>query len=623
MPALDRNGTIGTPQDDWIWLAPDWSDYAASTGEADKKVPHPGWTHVKTRVTSYNDGRVVTQVLDENNRPVADQNGPRPPLREATDQKQANVFSTQTNDTTVPGTQQRVQINPANGQPEMATVYPNNNEVSYRPATSAELSQAGYTGRTEGSPLPGGGFDNESPVWVVRGPGNVMVGQPRALTDDERKAWNLSRERARNPGGKTDEEVRAGQTATKRAPIEGHPGVYLITTVNPQTSQTESHYENEQGARVPQPADIKPGTIVKGGGANGEDVQAVTDPATGTIKYQPIPGAQVPAENRPIPSGAPVYRPDYNQDDLGLGSYNEQLLAAQRAGIISAEQGRQLVTQASALAQTSAGHGSTLRGQESTTRGQDITQRQQDLNETDSRRTFQGSGFDNSLREIGSNARYLGAGHGGMAADAFLEALNLRQRYAAGAGGFEEHPQVAAARAGTQVHIGPDGNVAISPPGTVPGGMADAAGIRTGAAMTGTGVDAPVNRGAMQPAFRPPPPISGAVAPTPGEPGGPPLQTTYPAYQPPTIPTPSSLPPADEFGHQPSQLPPVDYTHPDVGTNLPYNADPQQGPVGQLPSYLQPVATPQWQPHGVTANLRSQGYSDEEIQQAMQLAGVG
>jgi hypothetical protein len=91
--------------------------------------------------------------------------------------------------------------------------------------------------------------------------------------------------------------------------------------------------------------------------------------------------------------------------------------------------------------------------------------------------------------------------------------------------------------------------------------------------------------------FSPAPPTNvQPPPPTPGERGGPPLQTTYPTYQPPapaTVPTPSAMPPADEFGRTPASggataTPPPDVS-PEIGTTPPYNPDPSLGPVGMAP----------------------------------------
>ena len=169
--------------------------------------------------------------------------------------KEAAAARTAGGDTTVQGQQSRVQVNPSSGQPEYATIFPATAanptpQISYRPATAAELAQAGYTGRTEGSPRPDGSFDNEDPRWVVRGPDNQIYGTPRALTDDERKAWNISRQMSRNPGGLSDADLRAQQTQTARQPVDGHPGYSVVKTVNPQTGQTETHYEKDDAPGV-------------------------------------------------------------------------------------------------------------------------------------------------------------------------------------------------------------------------------------------------------------------------------------------------------------------------------------------------------------------------------------
>lgn len=64
---MDPNQIIAQPEE-WVWLAPDWSDYASGDKPPAGKT---GWTRVKIRVTRYADGRIVRNVLDANGAPLA------------------------------------------------------------------------------------------------------------------------------------------------------------------------------------------------------------------------------------------------------------------------------------------------------------------------------------------------------------------------------------------------------------------------------------------------------------------------------------------------------------------------------------------------------------------------
>lgn len=77
----DPDAVIGTPTREWVWLAPDWSDYGSSQKAAD-------WTRVQIEMTSYQDGRVITRVLDAKEKPIQHQT-----LAESIDPKQQERFN--------------------------------------------------------------------------------------------------------------------------------------------------------------------------------------------------------------------------------------------------------------------------------------------------------------------------------------------------------------------------------------------------------------------------------------------------------------------------------------------------------------------------------------------------
>lgn len=382
---------------------------------------------------------------------------------------------------------------------------------------------------------------------------------PRAETDAERAT------RAKETIARQDREAQQYAPSVTRTTINGQVYTTQTTPGRNGAPPKVEHFGPDGKPVAALPTEVKPGQVIKGGGPNKEDVQAVVDPQTGAITYRPITGAQVPAENRPIPADAPKYTPNYDLPDLGLVEYNERLLQwANLGGPDRIAIGRRLLEQAGGFAERVASHGTTLRSQQQTARNQDITQRQQDLSETQSRRSFQGTGFDNLFAGTLGNAQHLGRGKGVLAVQAFMEALGPRQQYAANVGGFRDIPQVGpispaleAVRQTTQVDVGQDGNVTVSPPGAVPASAQAAA--PPAIPMT---PERPAGIMA-NPVFRPQPMVGGASVPQP-------------------------------------------------------DATQIDNPLG-VPSYLQPVqqAAPRWSPNPVIADLKARGYPDEVIAQAL------
>jgi hypothetical protein len=491
-------------------------------------------------------------------------------------------------------------------------------------STTAPRVPVGSVPRIEGTPIPGTDpvqYDNGQPVRAWHTPDGKVVYE--ALDAAERTQW----ERDRN-GGRTDAERRTEQQAATgevRKPVDGRPGWTSITRATAQGgNKTEvTVFVGPDGKEVPSlpeqakdptiqivpingqryqvrttpgrpgeaprvewfdpsgrpiaqpPAEVRPGQVIKGAGPAGEDVQAVTGP-DGTISYQPIKGATPSAENLPISSDAPKYRADYDQDDLGLTAYNEQLL--QWAGTGTPEQqtqrrrvARQLIEQAGALATQTASHGTTRRTQALNERNQDITQRSQDINEVQSRRSFAGSGYDQLFGDFMSSARYLGAGQADLAGRAFMDALGAREAYAARTGGYASVPRVPPPALSPPVQavrtttIHPDGTVQIAHP---PAPAAQGAAV------------APATQAAPQPA-----PADGAA------PAGP-AEGSSPAFRPP---------------------PPVPGS---------------ETPVGMVPEYLQPQGAaaqpaPQFDPTPLVDMWRQRGLSDDEIQEALAMSDEG
>lgn len=108
---------------------------------------------------------------------------------------------------TVNGVPSQVVGKDAAGRDIWAPVQTPNGPAAPTP-TATSGKPAGSTTQVEGTPLPGGGFDNTRPVMVTRKPdGSVFSQEP--LTATERAQW----EKEKN-GGKTDADIATAATTT-------------------------------------------------------------------------------------------------------------------------------------------------------------------------------------------------------------------------------------------------------------------------------------------------------------------------------------------------------------------------------------------------------------------------
>jgi hypothetical protein len=577
MAAIDPNGTVSTPQDRWIWLAPDWSDWT----EDSPKAPQSGWTHVKVRETRYNDGRVVTQVLDANTRPVADENGPRPPLASSTDQKQADVYTRQAPKPLPAGgspTQNRngrvygynpdtglydvdqgavpvtkptnvyIGTNPTTNKPTQVSEYPDGHkEYDDTQVPASVAASTATTPHVEGTPLPGGSYDNNHPIVVQRDANGQQVGPARELSADERKRWE--QETGRSQGTRISE------------PVKGHPGVFAVKVTDAQ-GNASMRYEDTQGNVVPEPADaptysvqerpingrvyttvvaspkdgspptitrygpdgkpvselpaeIKVGAIVPKGGPKGEDVQAVEDPDhPGQIKYVPITGATPPHSAKMPPGITPPTSFSYGTAAQSLATFWGQLNDAVTKGEITGDEAAALFAPYHQQAQMAATEQNNVLTAQRGIMGDQTTERGQDVNLANTRATVANSIFNNAFNTTATmnQTGKIGSDAGGRA---FLASLRLGKGYVGDMGGLVtpgRTPMLPAVQQASQL---PLNGVATAPVptygqvdaqnaavqqqsqaafaglGITPTAPADLPGVRTGANMTGTGIDGP------------------------------------------------------------------------------------------------------------------------------------
>ena len=221
-------------------------------------------------------------------------------------------------------------------------------------STASPSVPPGSIPQIEGTPIPGkpGQFDNTQPIRVWHTPDGRVIYEP--LTPAEVLDW----ERKKN-GGKTNAEVEkerqegAGSSNTtdvathpgwtqtittrrnpqtgviettkvftgpngekttslpakatsERKPVDGQPGVYLVSTTK--DGKSETHFENEAGQTIQAPPNL-PASIVSGGITYIRGEGNVYAPAVGI----PVAGAGL--------KNVDPFEPDYTKPDLGFAAW--------------------------------------------------------------------------------------------------------------------------------------------------------------------------------------------------------------------------------------------------------------------------------------------------------------
>lgn len=338
---------------------------------------------------------------------------------------------------------------------------------------------------------------------IVRNASLPADQDPRAETDAERAQRAKDKEtRDARPGTKINSrtETRDGRTVT-------------VETWRLPDGKLEDRIDSK-------PVEVRAGTIVKGGGPRGEDVQAVADPQTGAISYQPIPGAKPPPQ---MPANAPTYSVDWTKPGLGLIEY----AAAVRARTdLTDDQKTKLITEAHQSATATTNQAAALLNAQQNAATTAAGQRNADV----SRATSALSNATSSASSAAQNAAAMtkfSSGEGTVAAlnGNMLRAAAMGQAF----GGFAPTPHAPMGVATQQIMAAP-----------IPG-LPTLTGTAGG--PWGAGPTTPPAAGAAAgpkpaPVFRPMPPAAypgaPAAAPAPATPAVPPA---------PAIGTPGAVPP--------------------------------------------------------------------------------
>lgn len=384
---MDPNSVIGEPIEREYWLSPDWSQ--KKLWREGSSAPGSGWTRVSVREVLYADGRRLSYVLgsDETGRqPIAADGTPAPSLAEARpipgppdidkDQekrfKEAQEAASRTAPTrNINGVPHQVTGKDANGQDIWSPVVTATGPAT---ATTSTAIPADAVPRIEGTPLPGGGFDNEAPVQVWRRPDGTVV-KTEPLTGPERTKWEEDRQRSRNPGRKTDAEIEkdAAIARTTRASelsalkpgttISTIAGKKYTTIVTPSTTPggqpTITHLgpDNQPTAALPpEPPESTSTAITRNGQTfiqtttktpEGQSSVTFTDTAGKPVTELPREGATA------LPEGMPEL--DTTTPEAARSSYLAQVRWAQeqqRAGKMTRQEVVDLLTPSHQAAET-------------------------------------------------------------------------------------------------------------------------------------------------------------------------------------------------------------------------------------------------------------------------------
>lgn len=479
---MDPNSVVGLPREYDVWLAPDWSDWD------EKKSKGSGWTRVRVRETLYANGRRVTEVLGAGEKPLG-------PLEETIDTAQEKRFK----DAEAAATRQQDQAerrvkrtytgtDPNTGRPATVTEYEDGG-VKYdeiKPPAASGTKEWRTEGRTDGRP---------GPIMAAYVNGQ-RTGETREPDGKELKDWNEAQQRSQNPGGKTDDEMRADADRNKPGPAtlkpDGKGGTIAVQTMPDGSIKTTPLPGVPSDKPTPDRVTVE-GVVYERG-------------ADGT--YKPAAGIPAPTKGGKLPPG--VKPPQFSRGNVAteLTRFNQELDAAVSRGEISKEDATGFYTTYHQAAQTFLSEQNNSDNQDATASGQQLTQRSQNMTQAGNRLNWANSTFQNAANA--DQQMLLGAA--GTGRSALVPLLTLQAGLANAAGGLRDQPEV-------EVRRYP-------------------ASIQPVAAATNAA--APAAAGKPAPFIKPNQPVSAAQAsavaaqarardaggvPTPGEPGGPPLAT--------------------------------------------------------------------------------------------------
>lgn len=270
---------------------------------------------------------------------------------------------------------------------------------------------------TEGTPDGQGGYDNSRPIMVRTVNGQR---QERQLTGDELKDWNEAQQRSRNPGGKSDAEIKADEDKAAATARQAR-----IDEQNAATRAAEARRAEAAEGRAAAQANRIPNPDVPGG-----FLERGPDGTWRPIKTEGVTTGALP-EGAPRPSGI---LGDAAKD---LEAFDAWLEPQVRAGKITAADADKKREARRKYWQTAYEEQQGIVNAQSTAQGQAITQRGQTLSDIGNRRSSATSIANQASSDFMPLADKLGSAPGGGAAlmNAIREARFNAQDFVTMAGG--------------------------------------------------------------------------------------------------------------------------------------------------------------------------------------------
>ena len=306
------------------------------------------------------------------------------------------------------------------------------------------------TPRIEGTPIPGGGFDNSKPIKVHRDANGQQVGPAEALTGPEREQWEREK-----TGGKTDKEVRdqqTSQTGEVRKPVEGRPGWTSITraTVQGGNKTEETVYVGPDGKEVrtlpekPETPKDTPTTVIRNGKTYIQHTTPGVNGKPGEIYWTDDKGNRttLPPEEKgttvKLPPGAPVF--DATNAETAFRSYQELFQFINPlvlSGQISREDGLAALSGPHQITGQLLDRQKEERQSAENLRRDQLTERSQDMTQTGNRLQFSQGAANTAIRQ---SADLIDKAQGGSSTIVPLMVLQAGMGQAMG--GFRQAPPI-------------------------------------------------------------------------------------------------------------------------------------------------------------------------------------
>lgn len=443
--------------------------------------------------------------------------------------------------------------NPQTGQYDVdqgavPQVKPTNVYIGTNPTTGKPTQISEYP-----DPSAPGGVRREYDDTQVPASASTAPPGGKAYIDEEgptgrRLGWNPETKAYDRDLGSSPSAQAAARGQSAREPVKDHPGVYVVKTTK--DGQTETHYENEAGERIPTPAGLPTREERQYQHDDGKTyTQVTTDDGKGNKRqfFVDASGKEVtlPAKGTlNLPAGAPEV--DLSSPEAAYSSvlrYHTWLDSQFRQGKLTAQQVKDAYEPAHRQAEMVINKAKDERAQKQQEITNLLTQRSQDISQTGNRLSNSTSQFQTAQKEAERVGQLADPGIG-AATNTLFGTMALQRLFANQNGGLADAPPVVVP--GPVANLPPYQSPLATAPGQTPAvspvpavqaattAASAAAAQATAAGRPATPVAAP-SRGAEPPARAN---IPSAVRPPVSTAAEPPARANIPAAvaRPPVIP---------------------------------------------------------------------------------------